>query len=360
MTCSLSATKSTPKIQREREFIEATSRLTSYKLCSEPGVLMTPIQIRLRHNKLDLIDQLLSTNETAYKHVDMILELVDKLGFGQDILSQIRTLGLIVKSASSADDFCFAYDTCQRMVNTLGVMKKRPRRLEPMEHVLTASEVVWKTCERLGTSSPASLLALDAERRSELLGHAIILCPPEEISNLLAKWRAIVIEITETRRGAIDTRFPRGPPDSWHVSDIVDPTQTHSRSDSRLSSAVSLANSASSLTGDLAMRAASKTFGKAASLFPFKTRNLPPSTSSGASTPTSTTGQSDGPGTFEKVPTDFARSSTPVNNHTIFSQPLTSLVGEDRVGIGADRLTTALSNKFTSGVGWLIGANEEL
>ncbi|KAG0148279.1 hypothetical protein CROQUDRAFT_669949 [Cronartium quercuum f. sp. fusiforme G11] len=352
----LSAARSTPQIQNERDFIEATSRLASFKLCSQPGVLMTPIQIRLKPNKLDLIEQLLSTNGDAYKHQDMILELVNKLGFGHDALSQIRALAFIVESAISAGDFPVANETCHRMVTVLGTMKKRPRKLEPQEKLNSASEVVWRMCAKLGTCSDTNFPGSDPEKRSVLLGHAIILCPAEEISGLLAKWREIEAEELMKKCTSHDERSPLMSRGASNANGNDSP-QSNSRPNSRMSN---LANSASSLTGDIAIRAASKTFGKAAALFPFKTRNLSLSASPRISTPTTALGQID-----TRVGSDYgshnhSRSSTPSHEPTNISQPLANLVGEDGFGIGADRLTTALSNKFTSGVGWLIGANEEV
>ncbi|EGG05911.1 uncharacterized protein MELLADRAFT_116691 [Melampsora larici-populina 98AG31] len=354
MEC-LTAAEPTPRIQTERDFIEATSRLTSFKLASQPGVLMTPIQIRLKANKLDLIDQLLSTNEDAYKHQDMILDLVKKLGFRDDIFSQIKALASIVDSAISMRDFNTANETCHRMVSTLETMKKRPRKLEPIEKLKSASDVVWNTCARLGTSSDMSLQGLDAEKRSRLLGHAIILCPADQISGLLAKWRDLEAEDLISKEVAVEGRPPLISAGSWQLGNNT--INTPSRPESRMSSAVNLANSASSLTGDLAIRAASKTLGKAAALFPFKSRNSP-ILSSGGSIPSSTFGHADLQSETDRSSSDHTRSSTPSHDRSILSQPLANLVGEDGLAVGADRITTALSNKFTSGVGWLIGADE--
>ncbi|KAH9825282.1 secretory pathway protein Sec39-domain-containing protein [Melampsora americana] len=356
MEC-LAAAEPTSRIRAERDFIEATSRLTSFKLASQPGVLMTPIQIRLKANKLDLIDQLLSTNEDAYKHQDMILELVKKLGFRDDTLPQIKALASIVDSATSKGDFNTANETCHRMVSTLETMKKRPRKLEPMEKVKSASDVVWNTCSRLGTSTDISLQGLDAEKRSTVLGHAIILCPADQISGLLAKWRELEAEDLISKEVTVTERPPLISAGSWQLGNNI--SKTHSRPESRMSSAVNLANSASSLTGDLAIRAASKTLGKAAALFPFKSRNSP-ILSSGDSIPPSTSGHAEPQSESVRASSDHTRSSTPSQDRSILSQPLANLVGEDGLAVGADRITTALSNKFTSGVGWLIGANDEL
>jgi hypothetical protein len=47
LSASLAVAPPTPRVRKEREFIEATSRLASFRLESEPGVPLSPIQIRL-------------------------------------------------------------------------------------------------------------------------------------------------------------------------------------------------------------------------------------------------------------------------------------------------------------------------
>ena len=59
------------RITREKEFIEATSRLCSFNLMSRPGIPISPIEIRLTKDRLSLVARVLSNNADAYKHTQV-------------------------------------------------------------------------------------------------------------------------------------------------------------------------------------------------------------------------------------------------------------------------------------------------
>jgi hypothetical protein len=109
----LSIPSRSESVIREQEFIEATSRITSFKVESRPGVPLTPIEIRLTKDRLSLISRVLSSNGDSYKYKEVILELVDKLGFRGDVVARVKTLAMIADTALQAEDFTQAFATSE-------------------------------------------------------------------------------------------------------------------------------------------------------------------------------------------------------------------------------------------------------
>ncbi|GBE77859.1 hypothetical protein SCP_0107410 [Sparassis crispa] len=93
------------RIVKEKEFIEATSRLCSFNLMTRSGTPITPLEIRLTKDRLSLVSRVLSSNSDAYKHTQVILELVEKLGFGGDAIAEVKTLAMLVETALQSEDF---------------------------------------------------------------------------------------------------------------------------------------------------------------------------------------------------------------------------------------------------------------
>jgi hypothetical protein len=187
----------TQLIQNEREFIEATSRLCSFKIYSRPGVLITPVEIRLSQDRLSFISRLLSSNEDAYRHPDVLLELIVKLGYRSDSLAEIRTLAMIVDSGLQAEDYGRAADVCDQMVFVVeGLKKKRSPSSATggSTAVDEASEITWRNCFQLGKHDAYK----DIARRMRLLGQALTLCPSNEIATLLPVWTRLENQLSST------------------------------------------------------------------------------------------------------------------------------------------------------------------
>ncbi|KAA1065456.1 hypothetical protein PGT21_016055 [Puccinia graminis f. sp. tritici] len=372
----LTVVPQTLNIKRERDFIEATSRLASFKIESQAGVLMSPIEFRLKPNKLDLIAKVLDVSRTAYQHQEMIIDLVNKLGYGEDSLVQIKALSMVVQAALGEGSLPVGSETCERMISILERMKKRSRQDDQMgsssSRVDEASEVVWKTCEGIGRydgygANQPSLKGFKAK----FMAHAIIICPAEQIPRLL-----IACKETEAKEELVETRESSGLDRStrsdsmarggslWNSIELE-----KSMSESNVISGGGGGTNLGLPGGDLA----SRTLERAASLFPFKSKTLPPQggfrSTLHESPPRMTLSNSLGANQSD-LRSSSSHTPNPANpSHTSqpdFSLPLNNLVDQNSdhplgfgVGVGTDRLTTALSNKFTSGVGWLIGANED-
>lgn len=160
---SLSVVPLSAAVAYEREFIEATSKLCSFRLPSP----LAPIEIRLSKNRLSFFARLLSTNDDAYKHPDMLLDLARKLGYREDIDAQARLLAMMVDTAIQSADYRNAAELCEKMIKFGG-----------------ASEVAWRSCYQLAKTEDYE----DVDERLALLGRAMLSCPKEQITTLLSLW----------------------------------------------------------------------------------------------------------------------------------------------------------------------------
>ncbi|KDQ12935.1 hypothetical protein BOTBODRAFT_161149 [Botryobasidium botryosum FD-172 SS1] len=196
----LSVAPSTPKIRKEREFIEATSRICSFNVMSRPGVPILPLEIRMVEDRLSLVARVLSSNEDAYKHTEVILDLVAKLGFKGDIAAEIKAFAMLADSAIQAENFTKAAEICLRMVHKVADLKPSNGGARPAAGVLTSSqeavEVSWQKCFQLGRQSEYS----DVRKKMILLGHALEMCPRENTLDVLAVWRRLEGEYVESQK----------------------------------------------------------------------------------------------------------------------------------------------------------------
>lgn len=309
--CSLAVAPNTPEIRRERDFIEATSRLASFNIVNAAGEILSPLEIRLTQDKLRLVSQLLSSNSTAYQHPDVILELVAKLGFKGDHLAETRVLSMLADAALQNEDAKRAGDVCERMIKTVETTK----RSRDADKASQASELAWRTCFKFGQSK----VLVPTKRKRELLGHALLLCPPEEMQEVLSVWQVI------DKANVVQIAPAEGEPLSplTAASSLSLPFGLSSRPTTPAS--ISIPSSAEN-----AARAA-LSVGKAASTYlPFRT--------SGAES-----------GFDRSRPT--SRSSMGTDDHS----PSRSEQSPAR----DSHVRAAIENRFKAGVGWLLGADED-
>lgn len=172
---------------------------------SRPGVPLSPLEIRLTKDRLSLISRILSSNETAYRHVEVLLELVRKLGYQNDALAEVKTLAMAADTALQAEDFARAFEVSERMINTVLRLQQTAPLGPDSELVQDAVEVCWVACYQLGRQSEAS----DIEKKMNLLGRALELCPADKIVDVLASWRKLEAEQIEQRRERTDSRHSR-------------------------------------------------------------------------------------------------------------------------------------------------------
>lgn len=370
--CSLTVCPQTPEIRREREFIEATSRLASFKLLNSAGQPMMPIEIRLTEDKLSLISRLLSSSDDLYRHPEMVLDIVAKLGYRGDQLAEARVLAMLADAAlqNNGGDIKRAADICERMLRVV----EQIRRGRDKERADKAAEMAWKTCYQFGRSASNgigdsfattdrsnSASSREAEvahsKQKELLGHALLLCPADQIHEVLTAWRKV--ETLQTRghpnphkaaqqqQHTFDSSRALG--DRWYVARKSGYTQAMRSADSpATSTGIALTHSAES-----AARAAINVGRAASAYLPFNRTSTPDSVNFSASSNASPSSSSQGYHSSHNAHQHDRHHSQANQGHTRDRS-------ESRNSIrGADVVRDELSNKSRALVSWLIGADED-
>ncbi|KAK7064331.1 Sec39 domain-containing protein [Favolaschia claudopus] len=189
------------RLLKEKEFIEATSRLSSFNVMSAPGIPISPLEIRLTKDRLSLVSRVLSSNNDAYKHTEVILDLVHKLGLGNSVVAQVKTLAMLADTALQAEDFIRAYETSERMIDTVSSLRSSYPELDTPD-VQEASEVCWVACYQLGRQPEFD----DVDEKLSLLGRALELCRPDKLHDVLVAWRRLENEDIEAREGRLSSR----------------------------------------------------------------------------------------------------------------------------------------------------------
>ena len=198
--CSLDVPRPSVTLTVEKEFIEATSRITSFNILTSHGTPMSPIEIRLTKDRLSLVSRVLSSNSNAYKHPDVILELCNKLGYRNDPVAEVKVLAMLADTALQTEDFDFAYGSTKRMIALVSSL--RNTCMESDVKARDAAEVCWVACFQLGRQSEF----LDLAKKMVLLGNALELCPPDKIHDVLISWRKLEAENVQ-QRGAQLRRY---------------------------------------------------------------------------------------------------------------------------------------------------------
>jgi len=241
---SLDVSPPTMRIARERAFIEATSKISSFHITSSSGNLLTPLEIRLTKDRLTLIARILSSTDDAYKHIDVMLDIVEKLGYTKDGAhlegaagsyesAEVKVLAMLADAALQAEDFARAVSSCERMVEGARKLRSKypphatPPNYDASQDPLRASveqaiEVCWHSCFQLGRQSEFR----DTHAKLRLLGFALELCPTTNTFNVLGVWRRIEAEDIEVRQQAVEKR--KAKQESQAHRSVVAPPQAHS------------------------------------------------------------------------------------------------------------------------------------
>ena len=298
--------KPSDRIIKEQEFIEATSRICSFHVTSRPGIPISPIEIRLTKDRLSLVSRVLSSNPEAYKHTEVILDLARKLGFKDDSTAEIKVLGMISDVALQNEDFDRAYKIDEQIVDFVTGLKDGG-----VGAGAEVKEVCWVACYQLGRQPEFE----DVQKKLHLLGHALQLCPPERMIDILGAWRKVDHEDLDIRTHELnDTEFTHSRADKRGRIKQTEPGIALQSITDRLQKHIPPSPDAALL--------ASKTFSHITANFPFSVRS-----NSRAS----------------------QRSASP-------SSPMFNRVSLDQ---DDDRPSMQASRVFQKGIGWLIGAEGE-
>ncbi|TXT11031.1 hypothetical protein VHUM_01782 [Vanrija humicola] len=177
----LSVAPESPAIRAEQDFIQATSRLSTYRSLAS----LSPAEIRHTTNKLDLIRRVLSTSDDAYRHPHIVLELAEKLGI-KDEASRAEILAMMADAAVAAEDWTLAAERIEEMVALA-----KPDLGDGDAAGQKTRDVVWRSCFELGRQSEYS----NVVGRQALLAQAMLLCPAEHVAAILPIYRGVEAQI---------------------------------------------------------------------------------------------------------------------------------------------------------------------
>lgn len=200
----------TPRIEQEKGFIEASSRLCSFRIQSalRPGVLLSPIEIRLSHDRLDLIKRLLESREDAYKTPDSVLEMAVKLCavpsgspeatvevFSRPLV-EAKTLALLTEAALGQADYAQAQASCERLVSNVAALGKRVEQSgatqgrqheQVVELHRRVSEIAHRSCFYLCNQHEWK----DVANRLRWASYVLAYCPDDQVERYLKTWREL-------------------------------------------------------------------------------------------------------------------------------------------------------------------------
>ncbi|KAI3622805.1 nbas protein [Moniliophthora roreri] len=188
-------------LAKEKDFIEATSRLCSFNVMSRPGIPISPIEIRLTKDRLSLVSQVLSSNSDAYRHTEVILELVHKLGFKDDVIAEVKTLAMLADTALQVEDFNRSYEISGRMIDLVLGLRATSMGLDNPK-TREASDVCWVACFQLGRQTEFG----DTIKKLRLLGRAIEICPADRLHDVLTAWRRLEKDDVDAREERLTHR----------------------------------------------------------------------------------------------------------------------------------------------------------
>uniref|UniRef100_A0A8C4GVG0 NBAS subunit of NRZ tethering complex n=1 Tax=Dicentrarchus labrax TaxID=13489 RepID=A0A8C4GVG0_DICLA len=168
-TCLQLITDCPLAIQDELDLINALSQLEDF------SVSILPLQVRLRSDRLSLIEECIAYCSTAYKQSTTLLNLASLLRVAGDdkATRKGQVLTLLAEQALQCLDFKASYIHCQDLM-------------------AAGYSPAWDVCSLLGQCEGFG----DLEARQELLAFSLTHCPPDNIHGLLAasRWVAVYLK----------------------------------------------------------------------------------------------------------------------------------------------------------------------
>ncbi|KAJ8275215.1 hypothetical protein COCON_G00098400 [Conger conger] len=157
-----------PDIQEELDLISALSQLEDF------GVKILPLQVRLRRDRLSLIEECFAACPTAYRQSTVLLGLAGLLRVAGDDEPKRKgqVLTLLAEQALQRHDYKASYIHCQDLM-------------------ATGYGAGWHVCCQLGQCEGYQ----DLQPRQELMAFALTHCPPASIQSLLASSSSLQTQI---------------------------------------------------------------------------------------------------------------------------------------------------------------------
>ncbi|KAG5438407.1 hypothetical protein PCANB_002896 [Pneumocystis canis] len=150
----------------------------------------TPMQIRLHNNPFEILENFLSSNPGIYNSIDKIMDISNNLIFAmnkndlfQEKEIQAKVLCIIAETALSQDDFHFAYNIC---VNNMFSLFKTA----DINTTDALINIIWKSCFQISKKHEIKDESSEnIKKKMYLLSKVINICPKEHLVEVLNVWR---------------------------------------------------------------------------------------------------------------------------------------------------------------------------
>jgi Secretory pathway protein Sec39 len=179
------------------KLISATHALSHYSLFTAPGTAINAAQIRKHKDPAQLLIKIIESGPLIYRDCDKLIKILNDFIDGTQLFTtetrysktremQARVYVTVVNAALSANDFIMAYNICIHKLSELTSAE------------IVIPETTWLAFYRAGIysgrlshdSTEMSTILVDFQKM-ELLAHAILLCPKEQISEIVSRWTAL-------------------------------------------------------------------------------------------------------------------------------------------------------------------------
>ncbi|KTW31444.1 hypothetical protein T552_00086 [Pneumocystis carinii B80] len=158
-----------------------------------------PVQIRLHNNPFKILEDFLSSNPGIYKSTDKVMEISNDLllSTNKNYLSQkeiqAKILCVIAETALSQNDFDFAYDIC---INHLFSLFEAV----DIKDTEVLSNIIWKSCLQISKNYEIEESSERIKKKMFLISKVINICPKEYLIEVLNVWRRFEKEQLSIRK----------------------------------------------------------------------------------------------------------------------------------------------------------------
>ena len=111
----------------------------------------------------------MTSNDDAYKHAEVMLDLTRKLGYQDDPVAEVKTLAMIADTALQAEDFPRAFEASGKMIDKVQQLQAMSNSSPTDEAVKEAADVCWVSCFQLGRYPEED----NKQTRLDLLGRGL-------------------------------------------------------------------------------------------------------------------------------------------------------------------------------------------
>ncbi|EMR10476.1 hypothetical protein PNEG_01189 [Pneumocystis murina B123] len=147
-----------------------------------------PVQIRLHNNPFEILEDFLSSNPGIYKSIDEVMEICNDLllSTNKNYLYQkeiqAKILCIIAETALSQNEFDFAYDICINHLFSLFEAVDIKTRE-------ALSNIIWKSCLQISKNYETEESLENIKKKMFLLSKVINICPKEYLVEVLNVWK---------------------------------------------------------------------------------------------------------------------------------------------------------------------------